>query len=72
MYLSPMYLHLRPHTVYVKPTKHIAYLDEVSDQGGREHVVDPVVFVAEHVVEVAAAAVRRQDEDVASVDTRTD
>ena len=60
------------HTVYVRPTKRIAYLDEVGDQRRREHVVDPVVFVAEHVVKVAATAVRRQDEDVASVDTRTE
>ena len=49
-----------------------AYLNEVSDQGGREHVVDPVVFVTEHVVEVATAAVGRQDEHVASVDARTE
>ena len=56
---------------YPKATRQ-AYLDEVSDQRGREHVVDPVVFIAEHVVEVSSAAVWRQDEHVAGVDARAE
>ena len=61
-----------PHYLLVRARRKSSYLDEVCDEGGREHVVDPVVLVAEYVAEVAPAEVGSQDEHAACVDARAE